>query len=520
MNAYRHGLKFLFLLAAWVLPPAGGAAAATTTHVVDLPLPSGAIQRILDVRPEAPIATIVGLPGGPGILGIGADGSIALTCYPPFRIRGELAAQGIAVVLVDQASDGTVWGVDNISTVIAWARRQADVPVWISGGSASTISAATIVNVQPDTDRVGALFFSPGKPIRSAVGRITRPTLVAYNRADGLQWAEPFYAALTSTSVKALVGLPGTTNGGCTAHLFEGLDHELASTISTFIHEHNASTGGAGFDNNQAGLSGSWADPTTDGQGFVLDVVPDFLGAGRALLFGGWFTYDIASGGGLRWYTLQGELAPSGPSSMAIFQTLGGTFASGQATQTEPAGTVSVAFHDCSHASLDYRFDDGREGSLDLVRLLGNVTCSATGQAVPPARSAAWSGAWADPAHSGQGFVLEFNPDQELMFGAWYTFEANAAPGAGGQDWYTLQAAAPRGANRLEDIGIYATEGGVFDRRATTRTSRVGSVTLTLHDCSTATLEYRYTGGRHAGASGILALSRITPPARDCQLWP
>ena len=278
----------------------------------------------------------------------------------------------------------------------------------------------------------------------------------------------------------------------------------------------------ASFDPNQAGLSGSWANAATDGQGFVFDVVEDFHGEGRALIFGGWFTYDTDAAGGVRWYTVQGELARQGASTMAIYQTLGGSFDSPQPATTQAIGEFSIEFTDCTHASANYRFDDGRTGDLPLARLLGNATCRPGASSPAAPGSAAWSGAWADPSNGGQGLVLEFNPDQQLMFGAWYAFARGAAANAGaaGQDWYTLQTAVPAGATSIADIGIYATRDGRFDAHAATTTTRVGTVKLDMQDCVHATLAYEFTAGALAGSQGTLALLRITPPRTGCAVQP
>lgn len=309
---------------------------------------------------------------------------------------------------------------------------------------------------------------------------------------------------------------PGLVKYGCDRHPW------TLTTDPAIIHVVAA---GAEFDPNQAGITGTWANPTTDSQGFVVDVVPDFYGSGGALLFGGWFTYDTSAAGGRRWYTVQGQLGPSSSSTMGIYQTLGGSLDSSQATHINAVGTTTIGFVDCNHGVLDYTFNDGRSGSIPLTRLLPNVTCTAgntggtTGQ---DATRSAWSGTWADVGNSGQGLVIEFNPVQSYMFGAWYTFAANAAAngGASAQDWFTLQALAPAGANALHDIGIYAASGGVFDQHANTTTTQVGSADLTMHSCTSATLTYDFTGGANAGHSGTLELSRITPASADCRLWP
>ena len=49
--------------------------------------------------------------------------------------------------------------------------------------------------------------------------------------------------------------------------------------------------------------------PGASGQGIVMQVMPDFYGAGQGLLFGGWFTFDVTAAGGQRWYSVQGAVS-------------------------------------------------------------------------------------------------------------------------------------------------------------------------------------------------------------------
>jgi len=129
---------------------------------------------------------------------------------------------------------------------------------------------------------------------------------------------------------------------------------------------------------NQYGLSGSWANPATQSQGFVLSVQPDFYGSGNALLFGGWFTFDTTAAGGQRWYTIQGS-ASGKATSMPIYRTEGGRFDTSQATTTDSVGIATLHFDDCTHGTLDYAFVDGRGGTIPVTRLLANIECSPTG---------------------------------------------------------------------------------------------------------------------------------------------
>ena len=271
---------------------------------------------------------------------------------------------------------------------------------------------------------------------------------------------------------------------------------------------------------DQHGLTGSWANPATSGQGLVMEVYPDLDGPGRGALFGGWFTYDTTAAGGQRWYTIQGDVDTNAPVAMlSIYQSVGGAFASAQATTTTQVGHATLRFGDCTQGAFAYQFSDGsgRAGTIPLSRLLPNVSCAPAGDNGVAASSYLLSGAWADARNnSGQGLVLDVNPLQNVLFAAWYTFANGASPsgGAAGQHWYTLQARMTPGTSRVDEIGIYDTHGGQFDRPASTNTVAVGRASLVFHDCGSATLSYQFDAGRN----GTLELARVGPTPQGCSL--
>jgi subtilase family serine protease len=268
---------------------------------------------------------------------------------------------------------------------------------------------------------------------------------------------------------------------------------------------------------NQYGLSGSWANPATQSQGLVLSVQPDFYGTGNALVFGGWFTYDTSAAGGQRWYTIQGS-ASGVAASMPIYLSEGGRFDTPQATTTDSVGIATLHFTDCGRGTLDYTFYDGRGGSIPLTRLLANIECSQAGGTSTTNASYRLSGIWADPGNDGQGLVVDVDPLQHVLFAAWYTYTANAPIGSDErqQRWYTLQASLASGATQASNFGIFTSTGGVFDHAATTSTVQVGSASIVLHGCSSATLSYHFTSGSNAGKSGTLDLARIGNPPAAC----
>ncbi len=277
----------------------------------------------------------------------------------------------------------------------------------------------------------------------------------------------------------------------------------------------------AALDHNQHGLTGSWYEPATSGQGVEVEVFPN--GAGTGALQVSWFTYDHSAVGGAerqRWYTLGGSVTPGAASAaLTIYQNVGGNFNAPPTTTAHPVGSATLSFTACDQGKLDYTFTDGsgRSGSIPLTRLTQNVTCSTTS-----ARSVnadfAFSGNWYDPATSGQGITVEINPLSPSAFFAWYTYApSGAAAGAAGQRWYTGQSTYTAGARTLA-MTLYETTGGLFDAPTTPppNTVAVGTATLTFRSCTVATLTFSFTGGSSAGTSGTIALTRVGPVPPGC----
>ena len=114
--------------------------------VVDLPT-RGVTQRFLHLQPANPVANLILLPGGDGVLGLRTDGTGEMELLEGgalSRNRQRFAEQGFAVAVVDAPSDmqlGSVMSVYRQSTehladlvaVIGYMRERADVPVWVVG---------------------------------------------------------------------------------------------------------------------------------------------------------------------------------------------------------------------------------------------------------------------------------------------------------------------------------------------------------------------------------------------------
>lgn len=275
-------------------------------------------------------------------------------------------------------------------------------------------------------------------------------------------------------------------------------------------------------DLNQHGLTGSWFEQVTSGQGVEVEVFPN-PSSGTGSAFVSWFTYDTVFGGAdhQRWYTAQGQVVTGQPSaSLTIYQNTGGNFNAPPITTAQPVGTATLSFDTCSSGQLTYRFTDGtgRAGTIPLTRLTQNVTCATT-TPHPTNADFALSGNWfGGAATSGQGFTVEVNPNSGAFFAAWYTYMPNgAAAGAAGQRWYTAQGNFTPGMRSIPAT-IYETTGGMFDTPTPPgqRTVPVGTGTMAFQNCSAATFSYNFTGGTSIGLSGTITLSRVGPVPPGC----
>ena len=139
----------------------------------------------------------------------------------------------------------------------------------------------------------------------------------------------------------------------------------------SFAVSGTGSTGTAVVDLNQHGLTGSWYEPATSGQGFAVEMIPN-QSPGNGLAFVSWFTFDTVSGGAerQRWYTLQGPVVTGQPNaSLTIYQNTGGNFNAPPATNAQAVGTATLSFDTCYQrgavVQLHRRFRPHRHGTVD-----------------------------------------------------------------------------------------------------------------------------------------------------------
>jgi plastocyanin len=132
------------------------------------------------------------------------------------------------------------------------------------------------------------------------------------------------------------------------------------------------------------GMTGSWFNPETNGQGIILDVVTS---GDPPSLHGFWFTFDLDGNGGppgLRWLTTGGKYE-EGDSMvvMEVYLVVDGAFdlAEPPATDPQTIGMAELNFESCTDATLTYDLDfDGdpdlqTSGSIPLQRLTPDEMC-------------------------------------------------------------------------------------------------------------------------------------------------
>lgn len=180
----------------------------------------------------------------------------------------------------------------------------------------------------------------------------------------------------------ATLSFTSCTRGRLDFEFFDGVNADANGVLEL----NRASVAGPGCDGaagnhvgsgglDDFGLTGTWADLDALGQGMVVE-----LNSIQNILFAGWFTYSNVSGGEnqQRWYTIQGGFLNNTNSTTLtapIRRFTGGRFNQADSVQDEVVGSATIEFLSCTEANLSYGFNDGREGEINLTRLLPNVNC-------------------------------------------------------------------------------------------------------------------------------------------------
>ncbi len=120
------------------------------------------------------------------------------------------------------------------------------------------------------------------------------------------------------------------------------------------------------------GITGTWYDSSTSGQGQLIDVLPD-----SQQIFLAWFTYSSSvdeSESKQEWWTALGPYSGS-TSQLLLYQTNDGLFNNSQTVETNAIGEIQLDFFDCYHGLLSYTFYSGLSGQIQITRLVPDTIC-------------------------------------------------------------------------------------------------------------------------------------------------
>lgn len=235
-------------------------AAQSQQDVREIPTRPGVTLRFIYAPADNPVASAVLLQGGSGAIGIFPNGSTRSEGFLATGAR-RFAGNGISVVVPDAPSDrGHLHDfrtapehVRDIAALVAFLRRQADVPVWLIGTSNGALSAAFAATVLDDppagivlTAAVTKRLSSQAHPVTDApLDAVKVPALLVHHREDGCV-VTPYaampavLAALKASPRTELIAVDGGGPGSGTPcggghHQFLGIEAAVTQTIAEWI---------------------------------------------------------------------------------------------------------------------------------------------------------------------------------------------------------------------------------------------------------------------------------------------
>ena len=229
--------------------------------VRDLPLASGAFQRVLYAAPSGKVrAVIVMFPGGSDDLGIRKNGDIEHADNFVVRSRDLWMTEGYGVVLVDAIGDQSMRGKRSSAAyaavtqqIIAFAQQQSAAPVWVLGTSQGSIAAMNAASHASRaqvtgvilTESVSVLGGSHETVFEAHPEKVHMPALVVANRDDRCKVAPPSMAnviakALRNTQVSVLFVQGGLTHSSdaCASlspHGYDGIEANVVDQITAWM---------------------------------------------------------------------------------------------------------------------------------------------------------------------------------------------------------------------------------------------------------------------------------------------
>lgn len=112
------------------------------------------------------------------------------------------------------------------------------------------------------------------------------------------------------------------------------------------------------------GIGGTWYNPATSGQGFLLEVVP----SANSLALG-WFTWSSTTAGQHDWLSAFGPITGDS-ATVNLSRSTGGRFNDPTPIASSIVGTATFKFTDCENGTVTFnRTDNGTSGVIPIRRL-------------------------------------------------------------------------------------------------------------------------------------------------------
>ena len=112
------------------------------------------------------------------------------------------------------------------------------------------------------------------------------------------------------------------------------------------------------------GITGTWSNPATPGQGFELEVVT----SSNIMVFG-WFTWSATTAGVHDWLSGLGTIAGNSV-TVDLQRSSGGRFNDPTPVTTASVGTATFRFTNCQSGTVTFnRTDNGQSGTIPIQRL-------------------------------------------------------------------------------------------------------------------------------------------------------
>lgn len=242
-------------------------------------------------------------------------------------------------------------------------------------------------------------------------------------------------------------------------------------------------------------FSGSWYTSARSGEGFVVQVLDN--GSVVAV----WFTYPPqGSTAKQAWIFAQdGVIEGNRVRFGTVFTTRGPRFGAGYdpaQLQVQPWGTLEFQFTDCNTGSFTYAgpaaWGSGTR-AFERLSAIDEIECGARDKLTANGARALSglrqrSGAWFDPTHNGEGWMVEELPDGRVLI-YWFTYDAQ------GEQAWTIGSAPQAGAD--VEVGANLRPQGTFfgaDFNASAITLQPwGNYRIAYSDCQRGVLNYEST---------------------------